>query len=486
MDLLDNDFLLGNDMAKKLFHDHAQNMPIIDFHCHLNPEEIYENKNYENITKIWLNEGTYGDHYKWRLMRANGVPEKLITGDGDDYDKFMAWAETIEKSMGNPLYEWTHLELKRFFHIDEVFSRKTAPEIWKKANALLQTEDFKPRNLIKNSNVKAVCTTDDPASDLHYHKEIKKDEAENGFRTLPAMRPDKLIQIDRDGFAAYLKELGDISGVQISSFKDIIKALHQRFTFFNEMGGRLSDHSLLTYHFVEATDSELDAIVNKGVNNEDLTPKELDQYITMLLENLMKLNKEFDWTMQFHVNSIRDLNRPMFDKLGADTGYDAVGTQPDIAGELQKLYTKMRSSNDIPKSIFYSLNDNDWMQLATMMGAFQEGGQQRLQLGAGWWFNDTAEGMDNQLRIFAQESLLPNFVGMLTDSRSFLSYPRHEYFRRVLCNFYGKLAEQGRVPNDEAALGQIVQDISYNNAYKFFGFFPDKTPDELFKTTAKA
>ena len=252
------------------------------------------------------------------------------------------------------------------------------------------------------------------------------------------------------------------------------------------MGGRLSDHSLLTYHFVEATDSELDAIVNKGVNNEDLTPKELDQYITMLLENLMKLNKEFDWTMQFHVNSIRDLNRPMFDKLGADTGYDAVGTQPDIAGELQKLYTKMRSSNDIPKSIFYSLNDNDWMQLATMMGAFQEGGQQRLQLGAGWWFNDTAEGMDNQLRIFAQESLLPNFVGMLTDSRSFLSYPRHEYFRRVLCNFYGKLAEQGRVPNDEAALGQIVQDISYNNAYKFFGFFPDKTPDELFKTTAKA
>lgn len=297
------------------------------------------------------------------------------------------------------------------------------------------------------------------------------------------MRPDKLIQIDRDGYADYLKKLADVSGVKINSFKDIIAALKQRFGFFNDMGGRLSDHSLLTYHFVEASDSELNAIVNKGINNQDLTPKELDQYITMLLENLMKLNKEFDWTMQFHINSIRDINRPMFKKLGADTGYDAVGTQPDIAGEIQKLYTKMRDTNDIPKTIFYSLNDNDWMQLATMMGSFQEGGKQRMQLGAGWWFNDTAEGMDNQLRIFAQESLLPNFVGMLTDSRSFLSYPRHEYFRRVLCNFYGKLVEQGRVPNDEAMLGKIVQDISYNNAYNFFGFFPDKTPDELFNTS---
>lgn len=480
MELLDDDFLLGNDMAKKLFNDYAKDMPIIDFHCHLNPEEIYENKNYPNITKIWLNEGTYGDHYKWRLMRANGVPEELITGDGDDYDKFMAWAGTIEKSLGNPLYEWTHLELRRFFHINETFNRQTAPAIWKKANALLQTEAFKPRNLIKNSNVKAVCTTDDPASDLHYHKLIKADEAQNGFRTLPAMRPDKLIQIDRDGFADYLTELAQVSGVKINSFKDMIAAVAQRFAYFNDMGGRLSDHSLLTYHFVEATDDELDAIVDKGINNVELTAKELDQYITMLLENLMKLNKQFDWTMQFHINSIRDLNRPMFDKLGADTGYDAVGTQADIAGEIQKLYTKMRDTNDIPKTIFYSLNNNDWMQLATMMGAFQEGGKQRLQLGAGWWFNDTAEGMDNQLRIFAQESLLPNFVGMLTDSRSFLSYPRHEYFRRVLCNFYGKLAEQGRVPNDEALLGKVVQDISYNNAYNFFGFFPDKTPAELF------
>ncbi|WP_341779841.1 glucuronate isomerase [Levilactobacillus sp. HBUAS70063] len=480
MALLDDNFLLGNDMAKKLFNDYAKDMPIIDFHCHLNPKEIYENKNYPNITRIWLNEGVYGDHYKWRQERTNGVPEELITGDGDEYQKFLAWAETIESALGNPLYEWTHLELKRFFHIDEVLSRKTAPDIWKKANAELQTDAFKPRNLIKNSNVKAVCTTDDPASDLHYHKLLKETEAENGFRTLPAMRPDKLIQVDRDGFADYLKELSEVSGVKITSFKTMIDAVKQRFEFFSEMGGRLSDHSLLTYHFIEASDSELNAIFDKGVNNEELSPKEVDQYLTALLENLMKLNKEFDWTMQFHINSIRDLNRPMFDKLGPDTGYDAVGTQPDIADQMAKLYTKMQITHDIPKTIFYSLNDNDWMQLATMMGAFQEGGKQRLQLGAGWWFNDTAEGMDEQLRVFAEESLLPNFVGMLTDSRSFLSYPRHEYFRRVLCNFYGKLAEQGRVPDDEEMLGKVVQNICYNNAYNFFKFFPDKTPDEIF------
>ena len=321
-------------------------------------------------------------------------------------------------------------------------------------------------------NVKAVCTTDDPASDLKYHKLLKEDEAANGFKTLPAMRPDKLIQIDRDGFGAYLKELGTAAGVEIHSFNDIIKAMRQRFEFFSSMGGRLSDHSLLTYHFKEATPAELDAIVAKGINNEPLTQSEIDQYLTMLLEALMHLNTEFNWTMQFHINSIRDLNHPMFEQLGPDTGYDAVGTQPDIVANIAKLYSKAQDSNDVPKTIFYSLNDNDWMQLATLMGCFQgDGGVERLQLGAGWWFNDTAEGMDRQLRIFAQQSLLPHFVGMLTDSRSFLSYPRHEYFRRVLCNFYGKLAEQGRVPDDLDKLGKIVEDISFNNAKNYFGFF---------------
>lgn len=472
MTLLNDDFLLSNETAKKLFHEHAAKMPIIDYHCHLNPVEIYENKNYPNLTRIWINEDHYGDHYKWRLMRANGTDEKYITGDGDEYQKFLEWTKAIQNAYGNPLYEWTHLELKRFFHIDDELTLENAPKIWEKANALLQTDDFKPRNLIKNMNVKAVCTTDDPASDLKYHKLLKEDEAENGFKTLPAMRPDKLIQIDRDGFGAYLKELGTAAGVEIHSFNDIIKAMRQRFEFFSSMDGRLSDHSLLTYHFKEATPAELDAIVAKGINNEPLTQSEIDQYLTMLLEALMHLNTEFNWTMQFHINSIRDLNHPMFEQLGPDTGYDAVGTQPDIVANIAKLYSKAQDSNDVPKTIFYSLNDNDWMQLATLMGCFQgDGGVERLQLGAGWWFNDTAEGMDRQLRIFAQQSLLPHFVGMLTDSRSFLSYPRHEYFRRVLCNFYGKLAEQGRVPNDLDKLGKIVEDISFNNAKDYFGFF---------------
>lgn len=472
MTLLNDDFLLSNETAKKLFHEHAAKMPIIDYHCHLNPVEIYENKNYPNLTRIWINEDHYGDHYKWRLMRANGTDEKYITGDGDEYQKFLEWTKAIQNAYGNPLYEWTHLELKRFFHIDDELTLENAPKIWEKANALLQTDDFKPRNLIKNMNVKAVCTTDDPASDPKYHKLLKEDEAENGFKTLPAMRPDKLIQIDRDGFGAYLKELGTAAGIEIHSFNDIIKAMRQRFEFFSFIGGRLSDHSLSTYHFKEATPAELDAIVAKGINNEPLTQSEIDQYLTMLLEALMHLNTEFNWTMQFHINSSRDLNRPMFEQIGPDTGYDAVGTQPDIVANIAKLYSKAQDSNDVPKTIFYSLNDNDWMQLATLMGCFQgDGGVERLQLGAGWWFNDTAEGMDRQLRIFAQQSLLPHFVGMLTDSRSFLSYPRHEYFRRVLCNFYGKLAEQGRVPNDLDKLGKIVEDISFNNAKNYFGFF---------------
>ncbi len=466
---LADDFLLDSPMAKNLFENYAKSMPIIDFHCHLNPVEIYENKNYPNITKIWLNEGVYGDHYKWRLMRANGVPERLITGDGDDYDKFLAWAETIEKSLGNPLYEWTHLELRRFFHINDLLSRKTAPDIWCRANELLQTPRFKPRNLIKNSNVKVVCTTDDPASTLKYQQLLKADEGENGFRTLPAMRPDKLMQIDRDGFGQYLTELATVSGHKIAHFSDLKVALRQRFDYFNALGGRLSDQSLLTYQFIEATEPELDAILTKGRQNQALTEREINQYLTMLLEQLMQLNTQFDWTMQFHINSVRDLNRPMFEQLGPDTGYDAVGMQADIVGELTKLCTRMQTQQAIPKTIFYSLNDNDWMQLATMLGAFQAGGRQRLQLGASWWFNDTAEGIEKQLRIFAQTSLLPNFVGMLTDSRSFLSYPRHEYFRRVLCHFYGQLVEQGRVPNDEAMLGKVVQDIAYNNAKDYFG-----------------
>ena len=292
MSFLDKDFLLENEPARELFHNYAEKMPIIDFHCHLNPEEIYENKKFDNITKIWLNEGNYGDHYKWRLMRANGVPEELITGDGDDYEKFVAWAGTIEKAVGNPLYEWTHLELRRFFGINELLTVKSAPSIYKKANEMLKTDDFGARALIRNSNVKAVCTTDDPASDLKYHQLLKQEEADSGFRTLPAMRPDKAFHINDVSYGDYLHELSDISGIVIKSFEDLVTALHQRYEFFTSMGGSLSDHSLESFTFAEATNDQLDTIIAKGIANETLTLEENNQYLTMLIEALMKLNNE--------------------------------------------------------------------------------------------------------------------------------------------------------------------------------------------------
>lgn len=472
MTLLNNDFLLTNDPAKKLYHEYAEDMPIIDYHCHLVPKDIYENRNYPNITRIWLNDGLYGDHYKWRLERANGVPEELITGNGDDYDKFLAWAKTIENAIGNPLYEWTHLELKRFFGIDKVFNSQTAPEIWEEANQMLAQPDFKPRALIKKSNVKVVCTTDDPVSDLKYHKLLKQTEAENGFKVLPAMRPDNLIRIDQGDFGNYVAQLSQISQIQITDAQSLYHALTQRFEYFNQLGGRLSDHGLNSYYFDQPTQAEFDQILQKAMNdNHNLTAVEINKYQTGLLEMLMKLNQKYDWTMQYHVNVLRNANPPMYQKLGPDTGFDSIGSQSQIAGELMKLMSQMAIDDTIPKTIFYSTNSNDWMELATGMQSFQETCKQKMQLGCAWWFNDTREGIQKQLEIMAEQSLLPNFVGMLTDSRSFLSYTRHEYFRRVLCDLIGTWVIRGQVPEDYEYLGKIVQKIAYNNAHDYFGFF---------------
>ncbi|WP_416353688.1 glucuronate isomerase [Agrilactobacillus fermenti] len=471
MQLIDRDFLLTNEMGKKLFHDHAEKMPIIDFHCHLEPKEIYENKNYPNLTRIWINDGLFGDHYKWRLMRANGVPEALITGDGDEYEKLVAWAGTIEKAIGNPLYEWTHLELQRFFHITKPLTRDNAKEIWDTANKLLATDDFKPRSLIRNSNVKAVCTTDDPASDLKYHKLLKAEEKENGFKVLPAMRPDAAMAINDKDYQNYLGKLGEAAGVEITDFDSLTQAFEQRFEYFESMGGHLSDHGLNTFHYVAATPAELNEIVKKRLTGAALSDHEVAAYVTGLVKALMRLNKKFDWTMQYHINAIRNANKPMLAKIGPNTGFDSMGTQPDIADNMMQLFTDMQTEDNIPKTILYSLNPNDWMELATGMGDFYGDVKQKLQLGAAWWFNDTREGMQKQLETMAHQSLLANFVGMLTDSRSFLSYPRHEYFRRVLCDYIGGLSERGQVPEDEAYLGKIVEDISYNNAYNYFGFF---------------
>lgn len=471
MKLLDDEFLLNSNNAYKLYQDYSSKMPIIDFHCHLNPDEIYYDKKYENITKLWLNDGLYGDHYKWRLMRANGVNEEFITGNGDDYTKFLKWAETIERAYGNPLYEWTHLELKRFFGIECELSRQTAPDIWNKINKLLETDDFTPKQLIQRSNVKVICTTDDPLSELEFHKLLKKEEQDNGFKVLPTLRPDKLLNINKIEFSKYVKDFSNCVSNEINTFNDLIYALKLRFIYFNEIGGKLSDHSLEAFYFEKASNKELDIILNKALNNQSLSDSDINKYKSMLLVELIKLNSEFDWTMQLHVNSVRNINLNKFKQLGPDTGYDMVGTQPDMVKNLVELYSYVSLSFNIPKTIFYSLNENDWLQLVTMMGCFQEDIVQKIQLGSGWWFNDTASGMYKQLETFANQSLLPNFVGMLTDSRSFLSYPRHEYFRRVLCNFYGNLMDQGRIPKDLEKVGNIVKDISYNNAHNYFGFF---------------
>lgn len=470
MALLNDDFLLTTAAAKKLYHEHAEKMPIIDYHCHLEPQAIYENKNYPNLTRIWLNDGIYGDHYKWRLERANGIPEELITGNGDEYQKLIAWAQTIEKAIGNPLYEWTNLELKRFFKIDLPFTVSNVPTIWEKANRLLQTEEFKPRNLIKNANVKVVCTTDDPASDLHYHKLLSQKESENGFKVLPAMRPDNLLNIGTGDYGKYLNKLEKLSGIEIRDFDDLVRVIDSRFHYFDSLGGRLSDHGLNNYYFVKLDKKQLDLIIQKAKkDNHDLNSEEIYGYQTALIEALMKLNKKYGWTMQYHLNVLRNSNPQMMKQLGPNTGFDSMGSQSAISEEIMKLFADNEDS--LPQTILYSTNPNDWMELATGMQSFQGDGIQKLQLGCAWWFNDTREGIKEQLRIMAQQSLLGNFVGMLTDSRSFLSYPRHEYFRRVLCDLIGDWVARGQVVEDYDYLGKIVEDISYNNAANYFGFF---------------
>jgi glucuronate isomerase len=459
--LLNDDFLLGTDMAKKLFHNHAKNMPIIDFHCHLSPQEIYDDLNFASITEVWLK----GDHYKWRLMRANGVPERLITGDGDDYEKFYAWAGTVEKALGNPLYVWTHLELRRFFNIDLVLSRATAREVYDRANALLATPGFSRRSLIRSSNVTAICTTDDPADDLGFHELLQSEKA---FTVAPAFRPDKAMNIAAAGFADYLVTLGVSAGVKIGAFADIVAALAARVDFFHSMGGRLSDHALDTVVYAEATEAELDVIVGTAIAGGPLTATQNAQYRTAVLKALMRMYTVKNWTMQLHLHALRNTNTVMLGKLGPDTGYDGLNDRP-VAEPLAALFDSMEQEDSIPRTMLYSLNANDYLPLVTLMGSYQKDTVQKMQLGSAWWHNDTRSGMRLQLQTFADESLLSNFVGMLTDSRSFLSYPRHEYFRRILCELIGEWVELGEVPDDEAILGRMVEDICFTNAHNYFG-----------------
>jgi glucuronate isomerase len=462
---LDENFLLSNNTAIRLYHDYAKEMPIIDYHCHLSPKEICENKTYKNITELWL----YGDHYKWRAMRANGVEEKYITGDASDYDKFIAWAETMPMTIGNPLYQWSHLELQRFFDIDEVINEKTAPVIWERVNAMLSGEGFGARDLIKKSKVKVVCTTDDPTDSLEYHIKLQSVQ-DFQVAVLPSFRPDKGLEINKNGFLQWVEKLSQVSGKAIGSYEQFLAALESRVRFFHSAGGRVSDHALDYVPYADTTHEEAAAIFAQALQGRAVTLDEEKKYKTYTLIFLGKLYAELGWAMQYHMNAARNNNSRMFNSLGPDTGFDSMNDS-SIAFPLSRLLNAMETDNLLPKTILYSLNPADNPIICTIIGSFQGGGfPGKIQFGSAWWYNDTKEGMINQLKTLADIGLLSRFVGMLTDSRSFLSYTRHEYFRRIVCNLIGDWVENGEVPNDLELLGTMVQNISYYNAKQYFSF----------------
>ncbi len=463
---MDEDFLLSNETAKTLYHDYAEKMPIVDYHCHINPAEIAQNKQFENITEVWLG----GDHYKWRVVRANGYPEKYVTGtETSDYEKFKAWAATLPKAIGNPLYHWTHLELKRYFGIDTPLNEQTADEIWETCNQKLQTPKLSVRGIIDNSNVKVICTTDDPADSLIYHQQIK-DDPSCKVKVYPAYRPDKAVNIRKPDFTDYIQTLSKAAGMPINSFPELCEALKNRLEFFVSMGCKASDHGVDRVVCEPASTEEIERIFQKRLSGEIPTQLEADQYQTALLLFLGKEYHRLDVVMQIHYGVARNTNTVMFEKLGPDTGFDTISPDNGSVGLIRFLDALYQNST-LPKTILYSLNPKDNELIGSAIGCFQnEDAVGKIQHGSAWWFNDNKLGMEKQLTDLANLSLLGNFVGMLTDSRSFLSYTRHEYFRRILCNLIGTWVENGEYPNDIPALGQMVQDISYNNTMRYFGF----------------
>lgn len=453
-----DDFLLNTETAKILYHEHAKKMPIYDFHCHLSPKEIYENKKYRSITEIWLG----GDHYKWRAMRSNGVDEQYITGDKSDKEKFIKWAETMDECYGNPLFHWTHLELRRFFGIDTILSKETAEEIWEKTNEKLATESFTPRELIKRANVKTLCTTDDPVDTLEYHIALKKDK---NFEVAvnPAFRPDKGIRIDKDEFILWIKTLEELHGKNIDSLDELKEAFIERIEFFHQVGCRISDHALDPVVFEPATDEEVNIILKKRLENKPLTENEIKKYKTNMLLFLGREYNKKGWVMQYHIGCIRNNSTRMYRQLGPDTGFDSIADEVFVSS-LSKILDTLDSTNELPKTILYNLNPRENETLGTLIGCFQGSGiPGKIQLGSGWWFLDQKDGMIKQMTALANLGLLSRFVGMLTDSRSFLSYTRHEYFRRILCNLLGDWVENGELPGDLNKLGTMVENICYNN-----------------------
>jgi len=462
-EFMNEDFLLKSETAKELFHSYAEEAPIFDYHCHLPPKQVAENKNFLNLTDIWLR----GDHYKWRLMRANGIDEKFITGSGTDEEKFYAWAETVPRTIGNPLYHWTHLELQRYFGLYDVFKPSSAKEVWEGANDLLEGEDFTPRAIMESYRVKVVCTTDDPADDLAYHKQVAADKTVK-TRMLPAFRPDKAMNTeDPAAYNTYIEVLGKAAGVTIRNYKDLVEALDKRHAYFHENGCRLTDHAVLVPVAESFTEKDLEAAFAKVRGGKAPTKQEADMLRTAILLEVGRMNARRDWTMQLHIGALRSVNSRMFKLLGPDTGFDCASDW-SIAQPLVKFLAVLEADKLLPRTIVYSLNQNDNEALATAIGCFQGGEPGKMQLGSAWWFNDQKDGMEAQMKILANTGLLSRFVGMLTDSRSFMSYPRHQYFRRILCNILGEWVENGEAPKDMKLLGGMVEDICFNNAAKYF------------------
>ncbi len=463
---MNQDFLLSTETAKTLYHDYAKEMPIVDYHCHIIPREIAEDIRFRNITEVWLG----ADHYKWRLMRANGIEERYITGDADDFEKFEKWAQTLEMAIGNPLYHWSHLELQRYFGYQGVLNSDTAKEVWDICNKKLAESNMSAKGLITKSNVKLLCTTDDPIDSLEYHKQIAEDKS-FAVKVLPAFRPDEAMNIEKEGFIAYLEKLSDISKVSINSFKTLCEAIKNRMDYFAMSGCKTADHGLESVMYYPASEEDIERIMAKRIQGEIPTRLEVLQFKTAFLLFAGREYHRLKWVMQLHFGVKRDNNTRMFNKIGANTGFDCIDDSQTSSAQLADFLNALDISDQLPKTILYSLNPNDNAAIVTVMGCFNDSSTVgKLQHGSAWWFNDHMPGMKEQMTSLASMGLLSNFVGMLTDSRSFLSYTRHEYFRRILCELLGNLVENGEYPRDMPRLGKIVENISYYNSMRYFDF----------------
>ncbi len=462
---LDEDFLLQTATASKLYHDFAKEMPIIDYHNHLPPDQIAQNKSFENISQIWL----YGDHYKWRAMRANGVNESYCTGNKSDYEKFEKWAETVPYTMRNPLYHWTHLELQRYFDVHEILNPKTARKIYDECSAKLQTPEFAVRGLLNKMNVKVACTTDDPLDSLEYHQAIKDDESIE-TKVLPTFRPDRFILIENPNYTSFIEKLGTIVNQEISTFLGLVAALKVRAEFFASMGGRLADHGLEQIYAANFTEEDANKVFQKTLAGQSISDAEALLFKSAILHHLGVIYHELGWTQQFHLGALRNNNSRAMRLLGPDTGWDSIGDFSQ-ASSLSKFLGRLDEYDQLAQTIIYNLNPRDNELMATMIGNFNDGSVAgKIQFGSGWWFLDQKDGMERQMNALSNMGLLSRFVGMLTDSRSFLSFPRHEYFRRILCNLLGNEIENGELPNDIEWIGKMVQNICYNNAKEYFKF----------------